>query len=436
MNSSKMKNLQSAQLAPSTRRKFLHVATAPVSSMLLAACGGGSSAADASVLSVAVPIAQPVATNVVAAPAPVSQVTAPATSNRLPDWVAALPLWQWYEIPNTALSSVDPGIQALGATGPRSKIDAWCGACLKRQGSVYMLGAAGGHSDYAGNEVNALELNVAAPRWTQLRGPTSNGDIINGTQFYLDRRPSSTHTYYATQFVESLNRMMVFASPGVSGQFPVAPVDFPYVGDKRSFSFNLSTGDWDAPDYIAQFPSTGDFAGALCVKHPTTNDVYYSKSYGSGWYRWASATNVWTRLTDVSRAPWYAGAAIDPLRNRMLVVGGYGPSLPEVRNLNGTQISATFNGLGATALSLSGYPAVIYDETKDRYLVAFNSEATIKILRVHPETWFVDEPPVTGNAPAARANGLQNSMQYVPELKGLVIANKHNGNVFFVRTSI
>lgn len=356
------------------------------------------------------------------------------TNGTLPAWVAALPLWQWYEIPNTALASVDPTPRALGSTGPSSKIIAWCGACLKRSGSVYMLGAAGGHADYAGNEVDALALNVATPQWVQLRGPTPNAEIINATQFYLDNRPSATHTYWATQFIESLNRMVVFSSFGVNGPFPAAPANFPYLDDKRSFSFDLAKGDWDAPDYIAQYPGTGGYLAALCVKHPWTNDVYYSKNAGSGWYRWTSANNTWSRLSDATRDPWFAGAAIDPLRNRMLLVGSYSPTAPEVRTLDGSKIAATFTGLGAAALTQNGYPGVQYDESTDRYMVAYNAGTTIKILRVHPETWFVDEPAFTGSIPASRINGLQNSMQYVPELKGLVVANSHSGNVFFVRT--
>jgi hypothetical protein len=367
--------------------------------------------------------------------AAVGDAPAVVGSGDLPAWVAALPLWQWHEIPNTALSSVDPSVRSLGITGPSSKIDAWCGACLKRSGSVYMLGAAGGHGDYAGNEVDALALNVATPRWVQLRGPTPNSDIINDRQFYLDMRPAATHTYWATQFIEPLNRMLVFASQGVNGPFPAAPANFPYTGEKYSFSFNLATNDWDAPEYIAQYPGTGDFWAALCVKHPWTHDVYYSKNYGSGWYRWTYANNTWTRLSDATRAPWFAGAAIDPLRSRMLIVGGYSVLPPEVRTLDGTLIAATFTGLGATALMLGGYPGVQYDEAADRYIVAFNSGTSIKILRVHPETWFVDEPTMSGKAPAARTNGLQNSMQYVPELRGFVIANKHNGNVLFFRSA-
>lgn len=410
-----MKHPLGTQLAHNTRRQFLHLAAAPVSSLLLAACDRSAAAAETN-LSPGVPRAPP------------------STTGTLPEWVATLPLWHWYEIPNTALSSVDPAIRALGVTGPRSKIDAWCGACLKRHGSVYMLGAAGGHADYAGNEVDALTLNVATPRWIQLRGPTPNTDIINAAQFYLDRRPSAAHTYYATQFIEPLDRMMVFASPGAFGPFPLAPNDWPYLGDKRSFSFNVATGDWDTPDYVAQFPGSGGQFASLCVKHPWTHDVYFSRGSGSGLYRWASASNTWSRLSNATGRSWYAGAAIDPLRDQMLIVGGYIASPPEVRALDSSKIAASFSGLGASVLTLSGYPAVIYDEAMDRYVVAFNSGAFIKILYVHPETWLVDEPAMAGIAPAARANGVQNAMQYVPELRGFVVANRHNGNVYFVRT--
>ena len=299
-----------------------------------------------------------------------------------------------------------------------------------------MLGAAGGHGDYAGNEVDALALNVPAPAWVQLRGATPNSQVINLTQFYLDSRPAATHTYYATQFINELDRMIVFASPGLNGAFPAAPSDFPYVGSTRSFSFHVATGDWDQPNYVAPFPGQGDFTACLCVKHPWTGDVYYSRNYGDGWYRWRRASNAWTKLSNETRGPWYAGAAIDPQRNRLLLVGGYSPGEAEVRQLDGSRVAANFAGLGGAALNLTGYPGVIFDESSDRYVILYNSANSIKTLRVHPETWLVDEPPVTGTPPAARNNGIQNSAQYVPELRGLVIANSYTDNVRFMRTAM
>lgn len=424
------------------RRQILRAATLPFGATWLSACGGGSANADAAEMSNSEkPSDQPGglpgsgAAGAPSADRGPSPATAPTPSGPVPSWVANLPLWHWHEIPGTSLASVDPAVRRLGSTGPSSKIDAWCGATLKRKGSVYMLGAAGGHGDYAGNEVNALALNSEAPKWVELCPSSANADVINGTQFYLDKRPSATHTYYATQFIDELDRMIVFASPGVSGSFPAPPADFPYTGDRRSFSFHVTAGDWDSPDYIAQFPDGGDFTAALCAKHPRTGDVYYSRGYGTGWYRWTRVSNSWVKLSAMTRAPWYAGAAIDPLRDQMLVVGGYGPSAPQVHQLDGAGVRVTFLGLGSAALELSGYPGVVYDEALDAFLVLHNTSAGIKLLRVAAANWFVDAPALTGSVPAARKNGVLNAVQYVPELRGIVLANSHKGNVWFMRTA-
>ncbi len=358
----------------------------------------------------------------------------------LPAWVSALPYWQWYQIPNTALSSVPPSPMPIGATGPSSKIVAWCGAAFKRQGSVYLLGAAGGHANYAGNEVDALQLNTATPRWTQLRAPTPNSQIIDASQFYLDLRPSATHTYYASQFINARDRMLVMPSGGMDyvSALPPPPAGWPYPrGGGYSYSFNLATNDWDPPAYVGFYSGGGDFTAALVAKHPITEDIYYNR-YPAGWWRWTQASNTWTKLNNNNNgAGNYSGGAIDPIRNQMLVVGSYGGAYaPHVLDLNGNNVPVTFGGLGASALTLGPYPGVLYDEASDRFLVVFNSGSTIKVRRVNPVTWAVDEPTVSGTAPAARQNGVLNAVQYVPELGGIVIANTYAGNVFFMRTAL
>lgn len=371
---------------------------------------------------------------------PYFAISAPGQTAILPSWVKNLPLLQWYPIPNTKLSSVAPSPPSLGNSGPASKITTWNGATLKRQGSVYLLGAAGGHADYAGNEVDALKLNTETPRWVELSPPTPNSKIINRSQYYLDLKPSATHTYYGTQFINARNRMVVVASPGMdSSALPPSPANWPYADVAvHTFSFSLATNTWDKPEYFAKYTGGGEYIAALVVKHPVTEDIYYSRNYSGGWWRWIQATNTWSRLSDATRAPWYAGAAIDPIRNRMLIVGSYGGNLPaEVRDLSGNRLPVTFGGLGAAALQLGGYTGVVYDEVNDVFLVVYNNAATgnISILRVNASTWFVDALPVTGIPPANRQNGIHNSVQYVPELGGIVIANAYTDNVMFMRTS-
>jgi hypothetical protein len=358
---------------------------------------------------------------------------APAPTAALPAWVDALPLWQWHAIPDTALSSVEPSPRPLGITGPASKIIAWCGATLKRQGSVYLIGAAGGHADYGGNEVDALRLNAATPHWEQLRAPSVNADIVGSSGVYLDLRGASTHTYYATQFIDALNRLIVFENPGAAGgAIPDPPAGFAYAGKPISTSFNLTTNDWDPPAYIPTYPSGGDWTACLVAKHPVTEDVYYNR-YGAGWWRWTRSSNSWAKLSDHSQPGNYRGAAIDPDRGRMLLVGAGAP--PEVRALDGSSVAVTFGGLGADALKVNGYPSVLYDEVNDAYIAVYNSGASIAALKIRADTWTVEAPAMTGTPPAARTNGIHNAAQYVPELGGFVLANAYTGNVYFVRTS-
>lgn len=300
-----------------------------------------------------------------------------------------------------------------------------------------MLGAAGGHADYGGNEVNALALNVESPRWTQLRAPTPAAEIVDRAQFYLDKRAAASHTYYSTQFIEATQRMVIVGNPGVNAAsiFTPPPAGYPYQGSDLTASFDLSRNDWDAPELFAAFPGRGDMTACLCVKHSRTDDIYYSRNYGDGWYRWTAADNRWERLSATTRGPWYSGAAIDPIRSRMLVIGGYTAAVPAVFGLSGIDAKVQFEGLGSSALTVAGYPAVVYDEVLDRFLTFHNTEGRVRVHTVHPETWFVALAPIKGAEPVARPNGLHNAPQYVPELRGVVLANSYSGNVLFMRTS-
>lgn len=446
------------------RRRFLRAAVMPFGALVLAGCGGGGGSDNNETAgpapspgSTPAPTTPPTPTPPVAptpapspaptpAPAPYGGPLTPA--GPLPAWVSSLPLFHWYEIPNTSLASVAPDPVPLGVLGPKGKVEAWNGATLKRAGSVYLLGAAGGHRDYGGNEVNALALNVDLPRWVELCPPTPNALItangMDAVQFYIDKKPSTTHTYHSTQFIDSLNRMIVFSSPGYTGAGGNWPPPTPwYYGDQLSFSFNASSSQWDQPEYVSAFPGTGDFTSALCVKHQVTNDVYYSKNYGDGIWRWNASSNSWTKLPNTSsRNPWFCGAAIDPHRSRMLIVGGYGPTPPEVRGLDGFTIAVSYKGLGREPLNeCQHYDTCVYDEVVDCFWVLYRTKDSAgngigtRLLKVTAADWQVSDVTTTGMPPLPRVNGLHNSFQYVPELRGVVIMDSYTGNVRFMRTA-
>lgn len=370
----------------------------------------------------------------------------------LPSWVAALGLWEWYSIPNTALSSVAPN-PAVGYGTPAAKINAWNGAALKRSGSVYIIGAAGGHTDYYGNEVDAIQLNAENPAWVQMKAPTPDNYIRDNTTFYLQEpdgkyRPSPGHTYYAAQFIDSLNKFVVVNSPGSgggTGNPPDISAGHPYIDYATgwSFVFNMDTNDWETPEWMDLYQGPlGDYQACLCCKHPTTDDIYYCRGGSPGHlYKWipSSGGGTWSVVsTEFWAASGYRAAAIDPTRSRFLIVGSYsGGVAASVWGLDGTtNVNPTFGGLGGGVLQLARYPGVIYDEGNDTFLVFYSSGANIECYRVDASTWSVDAPTITGTKPAAKSeNTTLNAIQYVPELKGVAIANSYTGNVQFMRTA-
>src|SRR5690606_10492391 len=101
----------------------------------------------------------------------------------------------------------------------------------------------GGHADYAGNEVYEIDLSVDAPAWKILRQPTpmkfvvpSNASKGVFNDYYLDGRPSSTHTYYALNYLATRKAIFKFGAGSVWG-----------TGNEKNWktdAFSLVNNDW------------------------------------------------------------------------------------------------------------------------------------------------------------------------------------------------
>lgn len=352
----------------------------------------------------------------------------------LPSWLRNAAINEWVSIPGTSLQTVEPN-PLPGTSGgyPAAKIIAWCGAALKRQGSVYIIGEAGGHADYAGNEIDGIALNTDAPAWAELSPRSADANLLDGSSFNLDGKGAATHNYKYSQFDDANNLFISFRNPGTDFGSATPPYDPPpgwtWSGTKWSPAFSLTDG-WMAKDYIPQFPGDGDWTSALCVKHPTTSDVYIA-AYGDAWRKYSAATRTWSTLSGNMELNYCAGA-IDPARNRMLVVGNFDASVgPRVRALDGTIISVTFGGLGSGPLWLTGN-AVVFDERNDQYIVIANTNP-VTCYSVRASDFYVSAITTTGTTVSSKNNGLLNSPQYVPELGGIALANVYAENVKFLR---
>jgi hypothetical protein len=359
----------------------------------------------------------------------------PILRQGLPAWAESVPVMQWARIAGTNLSRVDPK-SYLGATGPRSKIDAWCGAGYSRLRRAYIIAAAGGHGDYANNEVNVIRLDQPSPVWEEVLASSPASAIRNGL-VYEDGRRASTHSYWGTQYIEYLDRTFLLQCYGTDAEmFKHLPRSYP--ASTYIMAFNHATGHWDPPDHWARWPNTGTDAwfGAFGCQNVLTGEAYAASHYdGGALRRFDGRLNRWTTIMRLDNAI-FSAQAVDPRRNRILQVGAYQRVGPKVIDLNArSYLNVSFRGLGQSALTMIGTNAgMVFDELNDCFYV-FPGDDAAQVLRVRASDWHVDRPSIAGTSPGKRVNGWQNAWQYDPALKGIVCAIAHEGDMVYLRTS-
>jgi hypothetical protein len=345
----------------------------------------------------------------------------------LPAWVTALAVNQAYQIPNTNLSSVQPSPIPPGNSGPTSKVDTWNGAALRTRLSQYWVGPAGGHADYAGNELDMLQLMATTPAWTQVKPPTPAAQVIANSRRYADGNPSSRHTYFNTKFIQGRNWHCQIGS---------ASIYDPAVGG-RSYDhcdvYDVAAGAWLATTAVPDPPnSAGEKPIAVS---PSTELVYYMQANNNnGPLRVLNMTTGATRLiantNDFQEID--KPAAVDPIRHRLFLAPGAGGTSFRWYNLGngvGTNVSPSIG----TLLSQGGLQ---WDSIGNRYLYLRPFGGAGSLYSIDPVTFVATQISVTGTIPTisnASGTGVFNKFQFVPELGGVVLMTSYSGNVTFIK---
>lgn len=162
------------------------------------------------------------------------------TTGTAPSWFVNMPDKTWSTPVANTLSSVKPNPLPAGNTGHVSVCNAWTGGAADQDRGEFVLGANGGHTDYAGNEVYVCALREESPAWQRIADPSSSSAISSGTFGknsacrYGDGRPSSTHTYNRPCFG--------------GGRYWLAGIDSEYSASgwwsTACYSFDRSTSQW------------------------------------------------------------------------------------------------------------------------------------------------------------------------------------------------
>jgi hypothetical protein len=356
--------------------------------------------------------------------------------NPVPSWVAAMDLFEWYEIPNTDLASVDPSPVPDGVEGPSAKVNDWTSFVADRRDSKVYSADSGGHAGYSGNEVDRLVLETENPFWEAMRPPTTNANLLNATH-YSDGRPTSRHQYYGCTVDEWNDRVMLFSGSKWSDGDDLITVDSWNIGTPDLPSSLGEIGDYNAagthpniPEPIATQIQGNNII--LCTLDPSTGDVYVASGGhidSTASKRWIRSSNTWSASLSGTAPIGGSMSAFDTSRNRLLLVS---PSEQKTYTVGGSWANVTIGGANANDVKVWG-GALFYVPALDRYIMRPEGSGGA-IYQIHPTTFAATTFSTSGGGSIpAVTNGVYNKCLSVPRLGGALLYPAYGGNAWFLK---
>ncbi|HEY7220928.1 MAG TPA: hypothetical protein VH985_21320, partial [Candidatus Binatia bacterium] len=206
-----------------------------------------------------------------------------------------------------------------------------------------MIVFGGGHTDYDGNEVYALDINsLTISRLTNPGLPLADGTckltaIAGGTQ------PNSRHTYNGLAYIAHTDQMFVVAGSLASACGATAtPADM--------WLFSLSSNTWSRvnPTFSGIKPSDpqySDFQGYTAVYNPNDRMVYFHDQ--AHLFRYNPSNNTVTQIGVLNGIGYHTNAVFDPVHNLYVIVG------PDNNVTNGVAVYDLTNAAAAGVGTIS-----------------------------------------------------------------------------------
>jgi hypothetical protein len=333
----------------------------------------------------------------------------------------------WHRIPGTALQSVcpkDPAIQAV--VGCRGVIDAWNGAIADTKRERLVIWG-GGHNDYFGNEVYALDIGTG--RMDRLNEPSPVDNVSACPEAYVDRRPSSRHTYEGLTYITHADTMFVFGGAKSNCGFFSA----------GTWTLDLATLQWRAMEPSGPRPGAGP--GQVSDYDPNSKLVYLH-DYVSGLYAYSLEANSWKQaMSDDHGIDYHMSGAIDPKRRLFVILGGLGSPGGglDVFKVGGSSSKLTprVDASCRDAFSAAS-PGVAYDSALQKIVIWPNYGGAVYLLDEGSWTCqlvhYPGGPAEKGEAGAPSAtNGTFGRFRYFPDKDIFVLVDQARSDAYMLK---
>jgi hypothetical protein len=336
----------------------------------------------------------------------------------------------WKQISNTKLLPVcKPSESAFSFSYPGG-----CGAVVYAWGSAAydtkrnrLILFGGGHNDYYGNEVYALDLTQQ--KMLRLNQPTPLSSPPSCSTYRLpDGKPNGRHTYGGLSYASHVDKMSVLggATSCLAGGMVA---DAWWLNFAKLEVTPESASVWEFVH--SGYPNQGYSAGLTASDYDPINKLVYFIDSPNGIYSFDPASNKISQISSVGIPGYHYTAVIHPLARTLLAMG------------NGYVVTVDLigaDGFAPKRISLSGcdglvsvvYPGLAYDSKHNR-LVGWSGGANVYIIDLVTKSCQV-RSVTSGTVPGPQnPQGTHGRFRYIPDLDGFVLINSESEDAYMLR---
>jgi hypothetical protein len=332
----------------------------------------------------------------------------------------------WYQIPNTSIKSLCPSYSDIQASsGCAAVMSAWSGALFDTKRNRLIIHG-GGHSDYYGNEIYAIDFNTNPISAVLVKDASHGSAITNVTstpEAFNDGTPNARHTYNGWVYLPTQDSYLLYGA-GLSADGPFSD---------GQWLFNASNLTW-TQQQPATHPNTAK-TGSI-PQHaydPVTDTVYFVEGNASQFWQLQPATGQWTSLGSSGSACGNdnATSSIDPVR-RLYACVGNGELFTVSLNSPFTVTNDT-SAPGCATLAGTNSPGFAYDPIQQLFVGwAGGNTAFTYNPASHSCTAITS---YSGGPTTIQPNGTFGRFRYAPALGVFVVINDINSNAYSLRLS-
>ncbi len=331
----------------------------------------------------------------------------------------------WQAIPDTVLTNHCPEAGLFGYDYPakcQNVVYAWnSGALDQKRGRLYVWG--GGHNDYYGNEIYALDVHRRSLARITDPAPPANPSakpVESELAPYDGSQPNSRHTYDGLTFMDDHHVLWAFSGALAGKTNPLM--------DDKTWLFYPSTNRWRLVEPRGDIPQ-GAF-GIVSAYDTMTTKVFLHNRRALYSYTYDRDGGTYQKLNEQGSTGLGINGAIDPKNRRMMIIGNGQQILYDLEPTSGyRRIPVPLKG-DADFIRKHNAPGLAYN-SNDEHLYAWPGDG--KLYRFHMDTLSWEGIAFNGDPGPQARHGTFGRFDYVPSINSFVLLNNPRENAYLFK---